>query len=579
MPSRFPRLSISVSNGSDGTDSTGDINLLCVGFGIFQAWLCIAIFGTSSIFSPSDLIPAFPALPAEFSLVVLNSFMITLGVCLLLLALSNQLLLKFYVGKSALILATILAAAGTYLIYASCVGGTSGWFIAVFSGIAMGAGASLMTVLWGTAFSRYEFATIILNAIIAIVIGIAIYVLLVHWIPTPFSGLIIGLFPIIGAILLWRLTPTPYYNRQEIPIFHPLPVNRTSFVLRIGIPTLIFGFILGALRYICVIDVLPISNITSQLVIGAAACAGIIAVIVTVMISKGGSYWDTIFRCLVPVIAISIFCIPFLASGTALPACFFLIAGYVCFEMLMWFLFSDISQTFRLSPIFVFGLGRGILEIGAFIGTLLAQPIFSDTFSGVFVNAEWTAGLLLALVLAYALLPRQREVSSIVAPVQQTANQNEAFAEQLDQQGNPIDGNAQEASGQMSAEEETKRSKGRFHLRCEEIADTYMLSRRETEVLFLLAKGHNASFIQDKLCISKSTAKTHINHIYRKLDIHTQQELLNMVEDRPHGNIDDDDSSSPEANATNPTSSTTPTANASRNANLRSDIFEPRHRN
>jgi len=48
--------------------------------------------------------------------------------------------------------------------------------------------------------------------------------------------------------------------------------------------------------------------------------------------------------------------------------------------------------------------------------------------------------------------------------------------------------------------------------------------------MFLLAKGHNAAFIQDQLCISKSTAKTHINHIYRKLDIHTQQELLSMVE-------------------------------------------------
>ena len=36
----------------------------------------------------------------------------------------------------------------------------------------------------------------------------------------------------------------------------------------------------------------------------------------------------------------------------------------------------------------------------------------------------------------------------------------------------------------------------------------------------------------DELCISRSTAKTHINHIYKKLDIHTQQELLKMVEDR-----------------------------------------------
>ncbi|WP_418256191.1 response regulator transcription factor, partial [Gordonibacter urolithinfaciens] len=58
-----------------------------------------------------------------------------------------------------------------------------------------------------------------------------------------------------------------------------------------------------------------------------------------------------------------------------------------------------------------------------------------------------------------------------------------------------------------------------------------LLSRRETEVMFLLAKGHNAAYIQDKLCISKSTAKTHISHIYRKLDIHNQQELLSMVEE------------------------------------------------
>ena len=48
--------------------------------------------------------------------------------------------------------------------------------------------------------------------------------------------------------------------------------------------------------------------------------------------------------------------------------------------------------------------------------------------------------------------------------------------------------------------------------------------------MYLLAKGHNAAYIQDSLYISRSTAKTHINHVYRKLDIHSQQELINMVE-------------------------------------------------
>lgn len=75
------------------------------------------------------------------------------------------------------------------------------------------------------------------------------------------------------------------------------------------------------------------------------------------------------------------------------------------------------------------------------------------------------------------------------------------------------------------------RKSGRFRAQCETIADRYLLSRRETEVMFLLAKGYNAAYIQDKLCISKSTAKTHIGHIYRKLNIHNQQELLLMVEE------------------------------------------------
>ena len=50
--------------------------------------------------------------------------------------------------------------------------------------------------------------------------------------------------------------------------------------------------------------------------------------------------------------------------------------------------------------------------------------------------------------------------------------------------------------------------------------------------MFLLARGHNAAYITEKLCISRSTAKTHISHIYSKLDIHSQQELLAMVDEQ-----------------------------------------------
>lgn len=71
---------------------------------------------------------------------------------------------------------------------------------------------------------------------------------------------------------------------------------------------------------------------------------------------------------------------------------------------------------------------------------------------------------------------------------------------------------------------------GSFRFRCEAVAKRYLLSARETQILCLLAKGYNATRIKDELCLSLSTAKTHINHIYHKLDIHTQQELIRMVD-------------------------------------------------
>ena len=78
---------------------------------------------------------------------------------------------------------------------------------------------------------------------------------------------------------------------------------------------------------------------------------------------------------------------------------------------------------------------------------------------------------------------------------------------------------------------EPARGGGRFRGKCETVANTFLLSRRETEILFFLAKGHNAAYIQEKLYISEGTAKTHIRHIYRKCDVHNQQDLMRMVED------------------------------------------------
>ena len=73
--------------------------------------------------------------------------------------------------------------------------------------------------------------------------------------------------------------------------------------------------------------------------------------------------------------------------------------------------------------------------------------------------------------------------------------------------------------------------KALWHSKIEATSQQYHLSPREIEVLNILLKGRDTKYIMDKFCISQSTAKTHIYNIYRKLGIHSRQELIDFVED------------------------------------------------
>jgi DNA-binding CsgD family transcriptional regulator len=65
---------------------------------------------------------------------------------------------------------------------------------------------------------------------------------------------------------------------------------------------------------------------------------------------------------------------------------------------------------------------------------------------------------------------------------------------------------------------------------CEALGLRYDLTAREREVFYLLARGRNSKVIQEELHISYNTAKAHVRHIYTKLGVHTQQELIDLVE-------------------------------------------------
>ena len=67
--------------------------------------------------------------------------------------------------------------------------------------------------------------------------------------------------------------------------------------------------------------------------------------------------------------------------------------------------------------------------------------------------------------------------------------------------------------------------------RCRVLADRFGLTEREAEIFVYLARGRDVQFIEQDLQISRNTVKTHRKNLYRKHGIHTQQELLSLIEE------------------------------------------------
>ena len=71
--------------------------------------------------------------------------------------------------------------------------------------------------------------------------------------------------------------------------------------------------------------------------------------------------------------------------------------------------------------------------------------------------------------------------------------------------------------------------KSRLGLRCHELAEEAGLSKREEEVLLLLAYKKKPSEIAKQLVIEVSTVNTHKKHVYQKLDVHSAKQLQERI--------------------------------------------------
>ena len=409
MGIRVPRITVNADFGDD--TAFGDLSLLSVGYGLHQAWVYAVMFGTPTIFGTQTYVTGMYGSHASLPFLV---SIVVFGLCLLFAGITDQRLLGTYISKKTLAAGAALMSAGTLLLLATPV--ISGPALEAVSGVMTGIGSAILILFWGVAFARCDSASIVLNSSIAISIAIGVYAIGLHYGPFPIAGILAGIIPLLELAILWNKTPAPYSERNEVPIFKPLPVNHAKFFLRFGIPVFVFGVALGTLRQTSIQYIVPASNVGDQIAMLLAVGFASVVILVTIVALGGGDKWSRYFRPLVPFIAVTLFFLPLSEMSDNTFATMFLVMGYLCFEALMWIFFGELAQRFRLSPIYVFGLGRGMLALAGLAGSLF--PIVAANWVHLLPFGEQgvIVIVLLIMVVAYALLPREREIEAIVAP-------------------------------------------------------------------------------------------------------------------------------------------------------------------
>lgn len=566
--------------------SVGEVNTASVGYGLHQAWIYASMFGTSGLFGVTTITHG----TTSMSFTYIASIVVNIC-CLILAGVFDRKIMSLSIRRYPVTIPAVLMCAGTLVILLCDASSPYALPLSVLSGVLTGIGSAMFLLFWGIAFARMNLTSIIINTVIAFAVAALVYLCLIMM-PAPVGGIVSAVLPWLEFLLVRQHAPKPYFERRELPFFNPLPVNRGRFYVAFGLPMLFFGIALGYLRETSVAEiVLPFRPDDQVALMVWALLVAVVILVAGLSFMREGRVEDFL-RPIVPLIAVALVFIPVGLEQDSTLAAIVVLAGYFSFEAVLWITLGGFSQRYRLSPVLVYGIGRGALAFGTFAGIVVTSLAERTGFLLVYTGSAGLVILALACIIAgQAMLPRERDIRRVILhgdvdvltiadmlnlksgdpkldaleaeggqpgeeAAEEPAEGDDAEPEEAAATESEDGGSAEPAESEVEGEEEAEAPQkpktammamaeaaksnagpeeggeqkiGYFRRKCEVIANQYLLSVRETEVLFYLAKGYNSAYLQEKLFISEGTAKTHIRHIYGKTNVHSQQQLMRLV--------------------------------------------------
>jgi DNA-binding CsgD family transcriptional regulator len=377
--------------------------------------------------------------------------------------------------------------------------GTTPIAVAVVSWMLFGVAECILAMAWCTFYSLIPSEGTAVSIALGACIGTAFFVLVAASSPA-IVGLLEIAFLLLASLMLVLFLLSKIPKERVLPVekYRDSPVFNSPALFSVAAFGIVYGFIS---IFMCFIG-------PHAAIIGGAG--GIVGTLVALIWARLGNKVDinngTTQRISLPIIVCGLLLLPFFGeTGQILcGACVITALSHATVVAL----YSSCieSSEFQLHPIKRFSHRRIPNWVGFLIGVIIALVILPVLqLSGTSFSLAMVALVVIA-ILAFVIYGADDSRTKTLLD-EFLVLREEPLEKPEDTPHLPL-----------------------FRQRCELVIETHKLSPREAEVFFLLAKGRNAEYIQKELLISSATVKTHIYHIYQKLNINSQQRLMDVVD-------------------------------------------------
>lgn len=452
--------------------------VLVCGLGLYLGWQTVGISPT--LFPQPSSASAAVLEPANYGQTAL--FLILLMVFAQVAKRQGSLLSC----KSLVVGAPLAVCASTACAYAC------GWVLDVPMGAAAGvvleASKAALLLVWAECLCRVRFRDALLCVALVYAVAFALCLLVAGLEPT--AALVThAVLPLLsGAALLVLRSDDAFASAQDGRTRDARTPARLPLRLFVGIG--LFG------------AVSLLTNSLSEAKSSASAelntlLAGLaVSAAIAIFARRRGERFDfmLLYRMLTPLIILSIIPVLTLESGNQQYEAYVIGAGWTFFRIFTWTLWCSIALRSHAPAACVFAAGQFALTACS----TLAQ-VFYD---GVLRAADVPLPVMISGIIALAVVTSAFVMSE--GDIRRFFERRKTTRRLADEEGAP-------AQCARSAARE------------------FGLSKREEEIAALVAQGRNNAVIQERLCITESTLRTHLRNIYAKMCVHSRQELVDVL--------------------------------------------------